>query len=312
MALELDELQSLTQDYWYPQAFDNYFTSNALTYRMIREGKKLSGGKKIRVPIYYGGPHGGAFGVNSTFDTSRFEDHNAARFDWAMYYEPVSYNIKDKIENSGEAAEVDLIMNKLKMAQKGIRDSMAAGVYGDGTGVAGTDNITGLRAMINATSSRAYGTISEDDLSEWKPGAVTTTTESLTLPVMRTLRTACEFGDGPEDTPTLFITTKTLLDTFRGLLQPQQRFSDPDIAKAGFRNIEFESVPVLGDGKANSGFMYALNENWMDFQSHQDFFFHNEPWMRPTDAYKFTMQLIWVGNIVCLRRDAHGYHSNLS
>ena len=312
MALNLDEIQALTRDYWYPRAYDNYFTSNVLVYRLLREGKKLSGGEKIRVPIYYGGPHGGAFSASSTFDTTRYDDHNAARFTWAKHYEPVTYNINDKIQNAGPQAEVDLVMNKLDMAQKGIRDGMAAGVYGDGTGVAGTDPITGLRAMINSTTSTAYGELTEDDISEWSPGAVTTTSESLTLPVMRTLRTACEFGDGPDDTPSLFVTTKTLLDTFRGLLQPQQRFTDDKMAKAGFRNIEFESVPVVGDGKCNSGFMYSLNENYMDFQSHQDFMFHHEPWMRPTNQYMYTMQILWVGNLVCLRRDAHGYHSNLS
>ena len=314
MALNLDEIQALTRDYWYPRAYDNYFTSNVLTYRMLRDGKKLSGGDKIRVPIYHGGPHGGAFGVNTTFNTARFDDHNAARYDWAKQYEPVTYNINDKIKNAGPQAEVDLVMNKLDMAQKGIRDNMALEIYGDGTPTSpGTDPITGLFAMINATTTTAYGELQEADIAEWKPGAVTLTTESLTLPVMRRLRTACEFGDGPVDSPTLFVTTKALLDTFRGLLQPQQRFgSDDNIAKAGFRNIEFEGVPVVADGKCTAGLMFALNENYLDFQSHQDFMFHHEPWMRPTNQYMYTMQIIWVGNLVCLRRDAHGYHSNLS
>ena len=83
MALALDEIQALTQDKWYPRAYDNYFTSNVLVYRLLREGKKLDGGVKIRVPIYYGGPHGGAFGASTTFNTTRFDDHNAARFSWA-------------------------------------------------------------------------------------------------------------------------------------------------------------------------------------------------------------------------------------
>ena len=167
MALELDEIQALTQDKWYPRAYDNYFTSNVLVYRLLREGKKLDGGVKIRVPIYYGGPHGGAFGASTTFNTTRFDDHNAARFSWAKQYEPVTYNINDKIQNVGIPQQVDLVMNKLDMAQKGIRDNMAAEVYGDGTGTPGTDPITGLFAMINSSTSTSYGELTEDDIAEW-------------------------------------------------------------------------------------------------------------------------------------------------
>jgi hypothetical protein len=50
----------------------------------------------------------------------------------------------------------------------------------------------------------------------------------------------------------------------------------------------------------------------MDFYSHKDFFFTRTPWMRPTNAYKFTCQLIWVGQMVCKRRQAHGVHSGLT
>lgn len=313
MALALNEIQSLTTDFWYPRAYDNYFKSNVLIYRLLKNGKKVSGGEKIRVPIWYGDPKGGAFGYNTTFNTSHYEAHTAARFDWALYYEPCTYGIKDKIENAGPQAEVDLINSKLDMMQKAIRDSMADGIYSDGTGGGDTKPLTGLLAMINSTSSTSYGTIAEDDLAEWAPGAVTTTSESLTLTVMRALKRACKVGDAPEDRPTIYITTDALRDAYEGLLQPQQRFNDSKLAAAGFENLTFDGGrPVVGDTKCPSGYMFALNENYLDMQSHQDFFFKHTEWMRPTDEWKYTMQVVWTGNLVCKRRSAHGYHSNLS
>ena len=312
MALTLDEIQSTTNDFWLPKAVDQYYHSNVLIYRMLRQGAKVSGGEKIRQVLHYGAPKGGAFGPNSRFDTTRRDDLNAARFAWALYYEPVTYDIFDKIQNAGTSAEIDIVMTKLNMSQKAIRDSMGNAIYGTGVAVDDERPITGLKAMINSTSSTTYGTISEDDMAEWAPGAVTTTTESLTLPVMRTLTNACEAGDGAEADPTIYITTKALHSVFKGLLQPQQRYSDDKLASAGFKNIQFEGIPVVKDGKCDDGFMYALNENYMGFKTHNDFMFKHTDWMRPTDEYKFTMQVMWVGNMICKRRDAHGYHSNLS
>lgn len=313
MALELNEIEALTQDFWYPRAYDNYFTGNVLCYRLLKKGSKAPGGVKIRVPIYYGGPHGGPFGTNSAFDTTKYDDHNAARFEWTKYYEPCTYDMDDELMNSGPQAEVDLVMSKLKMMQKGIRDQMAEGIYSDGSLINGVKQIDGLFAMINSSSSTAYGSLTEDDLSEWKPGAVTTTTEALSLPVLRALRTACEFGNGMEDSPTLFITTPELLDVFRGILQSQQRFTtNEDLAKVGFRNIEFEGVPVVSDHKCPDGYFIALNENYMEMKSSSKYFFKRSKWMRPTNQLKYTLQVVWAGNMVCMRRDAHGYHSNLS
>jgi hypothetical protein len=315
MALTLSEIQSTTQDYWMPGAVDNYYNSNVLTFRLLKAGRTVDGGEKIRQPIWYGSPQGGAFGNNSKFDTTRRDQINAARFDWAYYYEPATYDLQDKVENAGAAQEVDIVMKKLSMTQAAIRESMSDGIYGNGTGAPGIKPITGLLAMLNATSSTAYGGITEDDLPEWAPGATTTTTEGLTLAVMRTLKTACKVGGGPNGGskfPTLYITTDDLRDKYESLLQPQQRFSDPGLASAGFDNLMFNSKPVVGDDRCPSGYMFALNEEFLEFVSHTNFKFNLAPWMRPTDEYKFTTQLLWVGNLICSRRSAHGFHSNLS
>lgn len=312
MALTLDEIQSITQDFWYPNAKDNYYKANVLMQRLLKNGRTVSGGEKIRQPLWHGNPVGGAFGENSTFDTTRRDQINAARFDWAYYYEPVTYGMKDKVQNSGPEAEVNGVMTKLNMAQNAIRDKMGDDLYLS-LAQGATKPITGLQAMINSTSSTAYGGIAEDDLSEWAPAAVTTTSEALTLPVMRTMKRAAKVGNSGEEKPTIYITTDQGRDTYEALLQPQQRFSDPKLAAAGFDNLTFDGgKPVVGDTKCPDGFMFGLNENYLEFVSHKDFKFHAEPWMRPTNQYLFTMQLIWVGNLICSRRGAHVSHSNLT
>ncbi len=312
MALTLDEIQSTTQEFWYPKAKDLYYTGNILMYRLLQKAQRIPGGDKIRVVLHYGPPRGGAFGPNSVFDTNRYDSFNAARFDWAAYYEPCTYDLQDKIKNAGPQQEIDIVMTKLDMTQKAIKESMTTDLYSTGVAVGDEWPMTGLLAMINSTTSTKYGDIAQDDLALWAPGAVTTTSEAVTLARMRTLRDACQVGDGNTEIPTIYITTPALKSAFTALLTPQQRYEDADLAKVGFKNIEFEGVPVVSDMKCLSGYMFALNETYLDFRVHTDFDFHHEPWMRPTNQYKFTMQIIWAGNLVCLRRKAHGYHSNFS
>lgn len=312
MALSLDEIQSITQDYWFPSAVDNFYKANVLMLRLLKNGRSATGGEKIRQPIWHGSPIGGAFGENSTFDTTRRDQIQAARYDWAYYYEPVTYSMKDKVQNSGPEAEVDAVMTKLNMAQSAIRDKMGDDAY-LALSQGEVKPLTGLQAMINSTSATTYGTIAEDDLAEWAPGAVTTTAEALTLPVMRKMKRDGKVGNAGQDKPTIYLTTDEGRDSYEALLQPQQRFTDSTLAAAGFDNLTFDGgKPVVGDTKCPDGFMFGLNENYMDFVSHTDFKFHAEPWMRPTDAYKFTMQLMWVGNLTCSRRGAHVSHSGLT
>jgi hypothetical protein len=313
MALSLSEIQATTQDWWDKGgAYDNFFTGNVLMYRLLKKGSTVDGGEKIRVNLWYGDPKGGAIGYNSKFDTTRYDAIQAARFDWSIYYEPITYGLKDKVQNAGTAQEVDIVLTKLKMSQKAIKDNMANDLYKDGTAIGDTLPLTGLLAMINSTTSTAYGSIAQDDLSVWAPGTVTTTTEALTLPVMRTLRRNCKVGDDASDVPSIYVTTDALRDTYESLLQPQQRFQDDKLASAGFENLLFGQKPIVSDMKCPSGDMFALNETYMDFKTHKDFNFQRPEWMRPTNEYIFTTQILWVGNMVCMRRAAHGYHSNLS
>ena len=311
MSLSLTEINALTQDYWEPGAHDQYFKGNALMYRVLRKGKKWNGGDYLRVVIEYGQPVGGAFNSQSRFDTTKREELNAARFQPAYYYEPVTFDIDDKVRNAGSAAQVDIVAAKLSNAQKKIRQSMAIDFYNNLTQGATGRGLLGLPAMIN-TGTGAYGQVSSSDIAEWTAGTVNTTGGPLSYATMRAGRTACQVGDGIEDKPTIMVTTRTLFDVVEGQTQVNQRYEEAELAEVGFQNLIVNGIPVVSDYLCPSGYLYFLNENLIDFKSHKDFFFVREPWMRPVDQYVFTTQIVWVGQLLCKRRNAHGYYSGLS
>lgn len=311
MALTINEIEAMSDYFKEPGVFDQYFKGNALMYRLLRKGKKYDGGKKIKVRLGYGQPHGGSFNDQDTFDTNKYEEHTAAFFRPGWYYEPITYDLTDESENTGAAQEVDLIQEKLSSAQKKIRQNMANDIYASTSYGTSGRSILGLKAMIS-TATTSYGEISSSDLTEWTAGAVTSTAAALTLNVIRTLATSCVVGDDPTDEPTMALTTRTLMDVVKSQLTPQLKLENAELADFGFKNVVFEGKPIVADYLCPSGYLFMLNENYMDFKSHRDFFFQREPWMRPPNARKFTTQIIWIGQLVCKRRNAHGMQYNLS
>ncbi|MCK5237397.1 MAG: phage major capsid protein, partial [Deltaproteobacteria bacterium] len=234
MALTLNEIQSTTNEYFLSaEAVDNFYKSNALMFRLSANKKMVDGGRKLKQPLWHAGPGGGAFDANSKFNTQKRQKINAALFDWAKNYEPETYDIDDSIENTGVAAEVDIIMNKLRMMETALMWTMGTQVYGDGTG--SPTPITGLLAMLDSTTTTAYGGIQESDLAVWAPGATITTGGTLTLNKMRELRRSCKVSNAKSGMPTIYMTTDTLHDKYDSLLQPQQRYANnEELANAGF------------------------------------------------------------------------------
>ena len=273
--------------------------------------KKIAGGRQIKVPLTYDNLQGGSFSGADQFDTSRRDIINSAVFSWSNYYVNVTITFDDETENAGPEEMVDLVVTKLEVAQMSIQDNMGDDLYLDGTGNSSKD-LDGLAAMFNTTTTTAYGGIAESDMSKWSAG-VTTTSEAFTSPVIRTMRTNAKVGDNMRDKPNLIVTTDTLFDGWLNQLQAHQRMESPQAAKAGFDGVQMlDQAEIWGDTKCTSGYAYALNTRHWGFVVHNKAFFARTAWKVPTDQPIKAMQILWKGNMVCTRRNAHRLHTNLS
>jgi len=315
MALSRTELESLTRYYFLSdngKAFDNYFSSYYLIKRALKKPmKKASGGVSIKVPLAYERLAGGSFSGVDTFDVGKREIFNSAIFEWRNYWTNVTITFDDEMTNSGPEEEVDLVINNLEMAQKSIQDDLADGLYSDGTGNSDKD-LDGLLALFNSTTSTAYGGIKEDDMSVWAAG-ISSTSAAITSSVLRSMRTSAKVGDGVKDKPNLIVTTDTLLDSWLDQLMQQQRLQSPQAAKAGFDAVYMlDQAEIFSDGKCPSGYCFALNDRFWGFVVHKNAFFARTPWKTPTNGVTKSMQILWRGNVVCTRRDAHYCRSALT
>jgi hypothetical protein len=304
------------------KAVDIYFNTSMFVDMFMNKRKGIferpNGGQYIRIPLMYDESEGGAFDRSDPLSSDDKTNINAARFQWKHYYSNATIFETDELQNAGEYAEVQLVTQKLESAQKTVSKKIAKQIYSNNSDTA--KDLTGAKALTGTTTSLAYGNIAEDDLvasdgsKPWK-GRTTTTTEGVSLAVIRTAATAAKLYDGPNGKPDVGFTTEALFNIIKGVLQVQQRFTeDIDTAKAGFTNVVFEQMIIAPDDFVDSGDLYLFNSKFIGFAIHQKGLFVRKPWADLTVVGPLAkaMKILWHGNLVCSNRKAHIRHNNLS
>lgn len=320
MALELTELQAVTDDYWEKTPIDIFFDDSVLLYMlmsgskftesMVTPGELVDGGEKIRVLLEIAGSHSGTYGNTTKIPQSRKEIMNAARFGWAGYFSSNTIDLDEQIKNNGKAAIVDLAFMKLRNIQKTIRDKMGTDVYAS---AADSNALLGLGNLFNTSTSTAYGTVKEADVSDWKANVITEA-QTIGLPVMQAIRRTASVGQNKESKPDLYITTDILKDGFERTLTPQQRYaSDTKLANVGFDNVLFGMNPIVADDKQTAGYLDALNLRHLSMKTHSKYAFTKPKWEYSKEQPDtLTANVRWIGQLVTNNRKAHCRHNNLS
>jgi len=147
-----------------------------------------------------------------------------------------------------------------------------------------TDDFVGLGAIVDdGTDSDSIGGQSRTTYSELN-ATVTASGGTLTLAKMSTLIDAISDSYESEN-PTIGLTTWTVWSYFESLLSPVVRASystigynklpvrgDEVVASkaelkggAGFTALTYRGIPIIRDKACTSGYMYFLNENYLDW-----------------------------------------------
>ena len=301
MTLDYNQLTAITRKYFVPKMVDNIFNSNVLLLRLWKKGTKLDGGLSIVQPLIYAEGTGGSYSHTDGLTITESDDITAAAYAWKQYYANITLVRDDILKNSGKSAVLNLLKSKVQIAEKTLKNKLGDGLHSDGTGNSSKD-ITGL--IIGVDSAGTYGGINRaTDGDDWwqsqELGGVSGTPVALTLKLMQQLFGASSIDN---DHPTLGIQTQLLYDKFWSLLQPQQRFTEKSLAKAGFQSLMFNGMPCAVDSKceiiaATEHTMYMLNEDYLDFVTHKDENFRMEPFAKPVDRNMQIAKIYWMGNL---------------
>lgn len=301
MALTYDQISAITQKKFIPKLYDNIFDSNPLTKRLKEKSyEKLDGGTSILVPLNYASVTAAAwYQGNETLSTSDNDNITSAEFVWKQLYANITITGRDERINSGDSQIVSLVKSKVEIAQKTMLDKMGTGLYSNGT----TDpkSIVGLRAIAGSTSS-SVGGISQTSYSWWQP-QVDSTTTILSIAAMQSRYNACTIDS---EHPTVISTTRSVFNSYYGLLQPQQRFQDSDTAKGGFQNLMFNGAPVIADSYCPTSYMFFLNENQLKLFAHKDADMKMDPFLKPVNQDVRTAKVLWMGALGSTNNRLHG------
>lgn len=305
MALTYDQISSITEKKFLPKLVDNIFDSNPLLKRAKEKFyEKVDGGERIIVPLNYAQTTAtGWYSGADTLSVTASEEISGCEYLWKQLYANIIISGVDERKNSGDAQILNLVKQKVMIAEKTMADQLGTGLYSSGTNA---KSIVGLGSILS--TSNTVGGISQSSYSWWQ-AQVDSTTTTLSLSAMQTLFNLCSIDN---DSPTIIPTTRTVYNLYYGLLQPQQRFVDKSSASAGFATLMFNGTPVIVDSHATAAALYMLNEKYLHLFVHKDCDFAFEPFQKPVNQDVKLAKILWMGAFGSSNNRMHGLLSAIT
>ena len=299
-----DEILTTTLNNYVPKLVDNIFSARPLFYALTNSStmRTVSGGAKIVVPIIYGtNSTAGSYSGTDTISTTAQTGISAAEYDWGQYAATVTINGMEEAKNNGEAQIIDLLEGKIFQTQETIIENMNTMFHADGSGNSNKD-WEGIAALVDSA-----GTVGNIDPTGAGNGfwasSETAVGGALTTAAMATMYNNVSVGN---DQPTIILTTQTLYEKYETLLTSNIRYTDTDMADAGFQNLMFKGAPVTFDGANASGVVYFLNTKYLQLVRHSDVWFKPTPFVRPTNQDAVFSQILCYGQLTCSNRARQG------
>jgi len=318
MALEKSEIQAITNDYCDKKSTDIFAVDNVLLYMLMSGGKfqdslvtageLVDGGEKIRVIFEHARTNTGSYGNTTKIPQSKVEILNAARFRWAGAYAANAIDLNDQVQNTGDAALVDMVQAKINNIQKTIRDTMGGQVY-----IAAADDncILGLGDLFETTAATPYGSVASADIPKWSANQ-NATGGAITYKIFQGIRRTASVGQSKDKKPNLYITTDVLKDGFERTLQANVRFRNEKLVNVGFDNVLFGGAPVVADDRQADGIIDALNLNYLMLKTHSKYQFTKPEWEYSKDQPDtLVANTRWIGQLVTSHRAAHARFTGL-
>ena len=287
----LTAISSITRKYFVPKLADNINDSNVALMKIKKES--VDGGDDIRVPVRYKRGVQENYSGTALLDTSYVAKKTALIFEWKQKNFPIVISGLDELKNAGNAKVVDHVRSEVQAAQEDAEDSFATGLYS-----AGTDSEEMVGARVWLSTSNTYGGISQSTES-WLQAQIDSTTTTISLAKMQERYEACK--QNGKGAPTLITTTETEFNKVWGLIQPQQRFSDGDTAKAGFKNLMFNGAIFSEDSYCPTSHMvfWTLANITLKSASKRKFPGIFLDFERPYNQDVRVAHVRWAGNLCC-------------
>jgi len=315
MAIAIAQLNAFTQEKIMPKVIDNILNSNVLLYKLMgQKAKKWGGGTTFDTEVFYGtNTNAGAYAAASTLGIAVVEEFTRAQTDPVRYNVGIALEGLDMAINSGAQRVVNLAAQKVKSAEKALKDLMGTAIHS--TTLA--NSILGLQTLcVHAAST--YAGISSTDATGWhtssgtegRSGGSDNTTTTLTKAVLDTHYNSVKLDN---DHPDIGITTDAIWSAIMTTyLMPNMRYTDTKMGNLGFENFKYRHAYFYGDDKCGATHLYFLNSEHLYFAIFPQMNFKFIPWDMAVNNDMHVAHIRWYGNLVCDEPRKQGWMSALT
>lgn len=295
---------------------DNLSNNTALLFKMKRSGKSrpFPGGRTIVEEIAFTGPGNYTrYSGYDTLETTMDAMLTAAEYNIKQSAVSVSMSGLEMLQNAGPDAIIDLMGGRIENAEREMLNSLSTDVYSDGTATS-SKQVGGLQLLIGDAGTGTVGGIVSGTYTWWKNQFYDFSTEGVTAgpsTIQRAMNTLYLQCSRNRDHPDLIVADNTYYRHYWESLQAHQRFSNPELAQAGFENLKFMGSEVVFDGGISgacpSNHMYFINTQYLHFRPHSK---RNMVPLNP-DRYAINQDAVvkfiaWAGNMSTSCRKLQG------
>ena len=297
---------------------DNVTNNNALLKKLSMKGKirPFSGGNKILQELSFAeNSNSGWYSGYDLLPVGVSDVISAAEYDIKQAAVPVVISGLEQLQNSGKEQMIDLMEARLQVAESTLSNLIVTGLYSDGTGAGGKE-IDGLNTAVSLTPAvGAYGGIDPAVFAFWR-NAVSDQTGATAANIQGYWNDLWASLVRGADRTDLIMVDNIAWSTYMASLQAQQRFTNTEMADAGFNNVQFMDAPVVLDGGvyngtgtgAPAGTAYFLNCDYIHYRPHSA---RNMVPLSPNRRYSTNQDaevqiLAWAGNLTTSGRQFQG------
>lgn len=318
-ANQLDQLLATTFDTWRTTLVDQTVKkSSVLAALELKTKVTEQGGNQIKMPLMYA--------LNDTvkfydgydlFDTTPQGGLGHILFDWKQLGGTVTISGKERRQNNGPAAFVDLLDTKFKQLEASFIRKMNEALFDAAPATKAFNSLVEVVGNTNPARGN-FGGVDASTETWWQsvvvPGPVNLTTTAGIKQLNNVANTLWVNGSMPD----FEFTTQANYEAYEALATEKIRFTDTRMADLGFQAIAHKTAEVIFDpfvpapGGSGGGYWYFVNSDYLEMVRHSQAWMTRLDTKRPANQDAWTTPVICMGNLVSGLRRAHAVITNVT
>ena len=275
---------------------DNIFQKIPLFMWFKKKAKLVvDGGANLVMPLMYGkNSTAKSYSGYGTLDTTPQEGLTAASYTWAQYAATISISgLEDRIQNVGDKAIIKILESKVTQAELSLADKLDIDLWASAT--TGT-NINTAVTLVDQTTT--IGQVSKSSNSWWQSQLTASGSFAARgLSDMRGLYNTITNQSLSKGAPDFICSDQNSYQYYEATVQPQLRYSDNDMADAGFENLRFKGSAMTYDPNTPSGTMFFLSSDALKLVTNKGTNFITTKFIQPANQDAKVAQLLWAGQL---------------